>query len=457
MKPSIHRLSIFGVLLALLLAAAAPAVAESSDPTVLGRDGAVWRLLSGSYGELFPEGAEADPRRAALALEVSRAGDEAERWLVPGSVGRDVDAVRNLVLEERTQLVYVLWEGLLNGVHPMLYLTSFDGSAFSEVIEISGSPFSSKGSPQLVVTRESSPLAGSDKAGNAGERTILHLVWWEELAGTSRKLYSPIILEQGMYLGDAPVFDLGGLVPEGGDKGWEPVTGGIGNALVARPGKDSRTLVVGFLDPESHHLVTLRLRVLPRELGELAEGAAAAAIELGAEAASREELADQLHAAVLELGAAFHEASRLYMADRAELLVASAEEESTPDGLSILAEKLRAEVIIIGIRIGANGLDSPDDTQVVSIGPEGEAGNHGHLLGVSVVGDRPAPEVDGPASLFLSESGYHALVVWEGEGDRLYYRESTPEGWTEAAFLQLGPELDRETAYGILADRIGER
>ena len=441
------------LLLAVLTGALlAPAAVTAEAPRVLDRDGAIITLLGGAYQELFPDGTETSHDHSVLALNVHHLDDRSERWLVPGTESRDLEGARTLVLEDRSQVVYVLWESLFNDLHPIFYLTSFDGTAFSEVIEIVSDPFARKGSPQLVVTRESVTDAAS---GGEIDRTLLHLTWWQEAQGVSRKLYTPIIIQDGIYQGRSPIIDLARFSPEGGE--LPEISPFIEDAIVAFPGEDSRSVVTGYIDRYSHRLVTLRMQVIPRALVDFIDKARAEFIVIGNKVGSYRELAEQMRRAMLEIGEDLHVAIRLYLAEHLAAMLEEIDGAPNPDDILSMADKARAEFIVIGLKLGPNGVVDAGG-EVLAVGPILEDGAH-HLVGVTRMSDHAAPEVDGPTTLFVSDSGKDVLVAWEpvGQERRIYYRQSTADSWTDPAFLELGQGLDRQGALQMLEQRIRGR
>ncbi len=439
------------LLLALLSTIAWMPAAQADSPAILSSGGEILRLLNGSYGELFPGGTDAAPDNPVLALEALSPDGTAKRWLVPDTESRDPEGSETMVLEESTRTVYLLWESLYNGSHPRLLLTSFDGQAFSERIEISRGPFSRKSSLRLAITREDFAVA-TEEGTEAGGRTMVHVLWSEDVSDLSHKYYAPIILQDGVYIGQTPVIDLAGLIT-GGNVG-DSVPAGLANALAIRLGQDNRSVVVGFLDPLTRRLEAVRLRALPRELTDLAEKVRGELILIGARADSVEGLAEELAAAILEMDTHFHVAALAYIAEQVQLTVLSGGEDLSPPSIGALSDRVRGELILIGARMEANGLAGSDANQVLEM-----AGDHSvHQLEITPAASYAAPEVDSedPVTLFLSESGANLLVAWDQEGG-VAYRESRGKVWSEPVLIETGIELDREAVYLLLDQRIRDR
>ncbi len=427
---------------ALCLASASLAAPERR--LALDADATVYRLQQGAYGELFPAGTAAAPDNPVLALDVRSAGGAVQRWLVPGTETWDPESSSSLVYEKSTGVVYLLWQTLFNGIHPLLHLTSFDGAEWTSVVEIANGPFTRKGSPRLAVTREAGP--------DGADRTLLHLVWWEAVPGeSSRKRYAPIFVDGVGDVGAPPVFDLSSFLPARDDSPRGDAAG-LENALALRPGANDHSVVVGFLDPNSHRLVTLRVELLPRELDNLADEIRAHIVIVGDNSITTPaDLADSAHSKLLEIGTDFHEATRHYLAEQVRKTVMSTSEHLSPEEITSIADVIRAHIVIVGSRIRVGGIEDVSDSEILEIGPTPN-GSYQHL-NVSVISSREAPEVGGPAKLLLSESGRSAIVTWEEDGC-VHYRESSGDGWSDPGVIELTEDLDRESVYRLLEERV---
>ncbi len=436
-----------------LLALVVPGIGNAQEvSSVLGNDGTVFRLYEGTYGDLFEGGAETDPASPVLALERRHQDGSSDLLLVPGSESADQESSASMVLEDKTGVVYLVWETLFNGHHSLLQLTSFDGSAWSELIEITGNIFANKGTPRLVVLRETDVIS---EAGAKSElnRTTLHLTWWEESTGVSVKRHALIVLEDGQYIGWAPIIELSNFVLHD-DTSAPPEVGGLENALTLQAGRNHRDVVVGFVNPRTHRLITLEIESLSRVIGSFAEKLRGEIVVIGLTAGSRTELAEMARSEVLTQGTAFHDATRFYLAEHVALTVEQSEEEFTPAGIDAIADKLRGEIVVIGSRIRLGGLENARDSEIIRVGQSPTNGGAPyHYYQVTVVSDRPAPEVGGHAELLLSKSGENVIVTWEADG-HVFYSESLDEGWSEPTSILLTEDLDYDTIRRMLSERI---
>lgn len=438
-------------ILSLLLAISVGAAAAASAGVVEARidsEGKVLRLSSGVHSELFA-GSE-DPS-TVLVLDVVGPEGATERHLVPGTESLSPESSPRLVYESANGAAYLLWEGFVAGVHPVLFLTSFDGTGFSDLIEITSGLFSHKGAPDLVVTRDSDV----DDEGAAHVRTVMHLTWWHETPTISRKLYAAVVLEDGDYLGWTPIFDLSSLVGQSEVGGWVPAP--QQNLLRVRSGADHRGVVIGFVDPDSGALVALRAELQPRALSDLAEKARGHIIGIGLRAKTRLELAEDVSAAVLDSGGAFHPAAIEYLATSVREHILASSLPLDEEGLPLLADSARGHIIGIGARIRSAGLASDAGSRFLTIGAEVDDPTVRHLIEVSRVAAWEVPDGVGAAPrLFLSPSGADALVAWD-RGGRVHYRETTGQEWSPMSTIESRDGLEVEAIYEMLAERIADR
>ncbi len=421
--------------------------------TVLGQNGTVYQLHEGRYGELFEDRIEADAESPVLALDVRHADGSFERLLIPGTETSDQESSASMVFEDQTGIIYLAWETLFNDQHPLLHLTSFDGAEWSELIEITSNIFAGKGEPQLVVLREADQIVEQGSETNRC-RTTLHLTWWEESEGISRKLHALIILDQGEYIGWAPILDLSNYVLE--TEVADPLdVPGLENTLDIRKGRNHRTIVSGFINPLTHRLITLEIEALSQVISNVADAIRDRLVVLGHQAESHATFIETAYTEVLSQGTMFHEAARQYLAEEVATIIEQS--DFSPAGVNEIADLSRAQIIVIGLRIGPGGLANPRGSEIIAVGDTANDDAPQHYYQVTVVSDRPAPEVGDPAELMLSESGRNVIVTWEEEteeGSYILYRESQEDGWSDPSSIELTEDLDRDTVYRMLAERI---
>lgn len=447
---------LFGIAAAGLLATSASAIERTA---ALGSRGEIYIAKAGTYGSLFPTGTETPPGNQVLAVEVTKASSSTQRFLVPLTKGEEAESSPALIYEDDSNTLFVVWESRTTPLSSVLMLAGFDGSHWTQPIQLSGNPFSSKSSPQLAITRDSFPVAGEDGATVTRSRTVLHLIWEEEGApGNFELLYTPVILEDGNYLGLNPVYHLNEFIADGasGSNFAPPLA--LVHAPILQNGQDARTVVVAFASSTGRWLTSVVVDVLPEELSHLADDARASIIEIGRQGSfpsNRSVLADRAKANIIDRGAAFHTDVVRYMADQIYTQILT----DRSDDLIALSEKARASIIEIGVRLSGRGLRDRDDTAKARIAEIEDPQpappvSPTHLIHFRVADSLPVPQVgSNGVRLFVSESGEDMLISWT-ERDRVLYRMSRNDGWTEQREIKLSDSVNLDRAYEILTQRV---
>lgn len=457
---------------ALLAAAllAAPGVLRASD-AALGDGGKLYRLTAGTYADLFPDGTAAEPDAAVLALDVIAPGEPRLRWLVPGSESPAVDLSPALVFEPASQIAYAIWESRRDSETSAILLAGFREDAWLGPVEIASHAAPLKQAPTVLITRDEFGQADVTEGQVRTTRTVLHVLWWERSgAGEPIVRYSPVVFEDGAYVGWNPVFRLDALDPN------EPTEGLTGSPDLFRSpalsaGTDVHTAMIAFANPRTGRLLTVQARVLPGELGLLADRIPDAVVTAGY-SDGEDRLAairGTLRSHVIEIGDRFNPAVIEHFADAA---VAAAEVlyEAKPNRpIAALADELRSHVIEIGARL-LGGVERPTQakaSRVLEVTPlEADAAEVvSSLVDLRLVRDLPVPEgVSGTSDIYASEDGTRLLVSWKS-GRGIFYSESLPEAaeggggasWTMPLALELGEEADEAEIEAILRARVLQR
>lgn len=439
---------------------AAPALGATS---VLGHDGTIYSVTAGSYGALFPQGTNLDPNDPVLALDVQRSDGSSEHLLVPATAGSEPDTLPSLVYEDESNTVYLLWASRIN-IHPVFYLTGYNGQSWSDTVEITGNPYAMKGAPGLAITRETFDTTASDGTTTTHNRTILHVVWKEETATPDlyAAYYTPVVLEDGAYTGHNAVYRLDDLVANDAPSD-QPLTGALGQQITIRNGAVDGEVVVGFVDSSTGRLVTIGVDAIPHDLVSLADGARAHIIVTGVKytPADIKSMAADARAHIIATGFHLHPGTvRLIADDVASYIEANGNDLGTSSGLSSLAAGARAHIIVTGARYtGSDGLRNvvaQSQTTVVSADPE-QTANSGYVA-LRVVNDQALPALEsGAPALYLSPSGTSVLIAWAGADSVLYRENLDQSGWSDLQTLRLGPQTSADQAAKLLAARVGDR
>jgi hypothetical protein len=455
-----------------LAAVARPGLATSHD-SALGSGGEVYQVRTGNYGDLFPDGQAVAPTTPVLAVDVTRTGAPVQRVLIPDTVDAAAESSASLLYEDDSQTVFVLWQSY-EGIHPILKLAGFDGSAWSAPITVVGNPFAPKTSPQFAITRETFQDVTDDGTGTSvtKHRTSLHLLWQEEgsAAGSIDTFYTPVIFVDGVYTGNNPVYNLSDFLPAGSPADIQPT---LLRAPTIQSGRDQRTVVVGFASQSKGQMATVEIDVLPEELSRLSEEARSHIIEIGAALYSSDlaGLAAKARSHIIEIGIAFHPELASTLADQVSTTIQTSVSTDLPD----LAQKARSHIIEIGAKLSARGLRNLSEdslSQIVQVDDPASRGAGGaanfatistptasaaYLIQVRVASHRPVPRV-GPGNVvvFVSEAGEDALISW-AQADKVLYRLSSGGTWTDPRALPFSTSLDITKAYDIIGQRVRNR
>jgi hypothetical protein len=227
---------------------------------------------------------------------------------------------------------------------------------------------------------------------------------------------------------------------------------------VIQPGRDSRTAIIGFISASTRRLVTIETDLLPEELGKLAEKLRLHIIDIGARQNDRSVLARSVKEALLADEFLFEPEVLRYLAAQAhDQIIASSE-----DSIESLSRKLRLHIIDIGARLSGRGLRTsagPAKLEEIprSFGGEAVATSVPYWIQLRTVSSWPAPTVGaGDFRLVVSDSGQDALVSW-AQADRVFYRVSKADGWTDPQEIQLTETVTLEKAYELLESRVRNR
>lgn len=429
--------------LALLTLAALPASAEPRViTTALGHDGRLVSLVQGTYGEMFPDGAEVPSDFAVMALRsTSSAGDE-DIQVIPATLDHDYEGVAELVMMGDTGVSFVFWQSWPSPIHSRLRVTSFDGETWTEPIEVASSAFSWRISPSFGVSR--GPSRGPV------QRTVLHIAWLEEVAGGLwLSKYAPLILDDGKYVGSHPILVLNDFV--GGTDGV--IRSDLQIPPVLLPGGSGDMMVAALFDQRSERVAALELRFADSELSLLGD---AAADEMerneGSGAAS---LRSAVRTRLLGDGAHLKpEILNPLVADLDAFLRKRLAEEGS--GLATFRDEARVHLIDIGFRLTDGRMQRAVDqarVHLIDIGVRDRESRR-HDVRVSVVSDRSlAKPYPGTPEILVSSTGAKLILAWHVE-NRILYQESRAVGWNEVQEIRLTETLDRDAAMAILQRRV---
>lgn len=460
-----HRLLV-PVFLTALVSFATVGFAET-EQTILAFDGKPVRLVQAVYGDLDPLGSLADPRDPVIALKQPATDGRLHLELVPGTEGAEQEGSFSLLYDRSSDSLFIFWESRREQ-STALYLAGRNAEGdWTEVVEVSGSPFSSKTPPKLAITHDLFSTETESGGTSQARRSILHLVWSEERGGEQTLVYSPVVLQNGSYLGPNAVYDLARLAPEQPDPEAPAPTRWLIESLLVTAGADGHSVVLAFADSTTHRLLTLQIEALSDEVISLADGARSNITVIGHRPPIRRVL-DVARSNITVIGHRIHPAVRSFMMQSIERgLLGSSTDASlgTTVDAELAASIVWEEIIRAAASVEDQGLldeatlRQPQLLEVIAREPEEERPAGSPLLQLRVASDRPVPKTgDTPQTrIFVSPDGRDVIVSWLEEPlekPRLLYVESRGDGWSDVQSFELGDQMSLRAAYELLERRV---
>jgi len=444
-----------------------PARAATRE-SALGSVGEVYLPRVGYQSEFFPESqSSAGDDPLIVALQVLRPGEQPQWLAVPESEVMRPDASCFVLYEDLSDTVFIVWEGRV-GSHPMIKLASYRQGEWSDVLQVSDSAWTWKGFPRLAITRDSFELAGDGGAPRQIQRTLLHVVWWEDDTDGPRTLYRPLVLLDGVFQGLGPVYVLNDLVEASEDATAEiPATSLTHHPSLQVIG-DGKNLIVTFADEARRKLFVLDIGLLPAGLGLLGEDAFHFVTDYPQgppQDSSLESFAGAVRARILISGGKYKlnpRSVQLLANDIQSQITGEIGQQSHQD-LSSLAGLVRARILISGARLSSETIDrfTPlGSTSVLEVAPEWAVPSADptlaglpHVVRFSILRQLPTPATgEGNNYIFSSPDGQRLIVAWEEE-EGLFYREAFQGQWSGNLSVPTGDHLTLAEALEAVRQR----
>jgi hypothetical protein len=424
--------------------------------------GDVHRLALGRFADLFGGSTALPADNVILALDVIHPDGTFDRWVVPGTEGAEVESSPALLEDDRTGAVHLVWNSpaTANQVFSRLLLRSWSPGGWSDLLDLASGSGAEKTAPALMLTRDGyrTVVAGVE---TAVDRQVIHLVWSEASDSGPRAFYSPIVFLNGAYIGWNPVVSLDEFAPA------EPVSAfpaplAIRQAPSLRDGGGADRVIASFVQSHSQQLATVVVRLLPGELGDLAEQARGSIIELGATLYPGQisELARQARGSIIELAGLFHSSAAGSMADAVANTISAA--DPAQQDLPGLAMQARGSIIELGSEIlGAglvNGCGAGSTILELPVLVPGGGSDFSHFFQFWRAATWNLPDLSAiPSPAYLvSPDGARAILGWV-DGNKLDWRETLADGsWSETKQLDL-TLLPVEQAMAVLERHLSGR
>lgn len=440
----------------------------------LGDSGQLYSVQAGTYGSLFSAagtqaaiaGAPAPSPAATtpvLALDTTLPGAAATRQLVPSTDDGAVDSSPALIYEDTSKTLFVVWVASSDPTSSVLKLLSYNGTQWSQPIEIISNPYATKTAPQLTLTHDTHQVTDATTGKvTIHRRTVLHVVWSENSAsGLYQAYYTPVIFADGAWIGTVPEpmllnsYDAAEATTQGG-----PFSTPLAATPAVQSGRDVSTAVTAFASNASGMLTAVELDFLPEELRDLADACAAAMASGGAKyfPGQLAALAAQAQATLQANGGAFQpEVLQAVGSDMQTQILGGATD------LTTMALKTRAVIIDSGAKFTARGVKIgpllPPGTvgpQIVEIVPPN--GGPSQFVQLRVASTRAWPTVGGTngVQLLVSPTGDNAMATWlSADGTSAFYTNTQLDGtWSATHQLQLSTSFNLELALQVLQQRV---
>jgi len=443
---------------ALALGFLVSAGASAFDRTgAIGPDGEIYLTRVGAYGMLFPKGNSYPANNVVLTLEVSRTGKPADRILVPGTGGAEIESASYAVFEETSKSLYLLWQSNVSSVN-QLVLRSFKDGSFGPPIEVASGTFqASISAPQAAVTRDEFSVSTADGSIATVHRTLLHLIWWQESAEGNQVLYAPITLIEGVYTGWHPVYALNDFDSSDDD----PVAAletlsQLYRAPRIQTGRNDHSVVVSFANERNGRMAVVDLSVIPGEISVIADKLRSHVIEIGRRNPGLQAIADRLRSHVIEIGRLNPRVLSFLSTDVYEHILSAGGRYVDAGNYTGLADDVSAYVTRSATNLLENGRlgEEANAPQILRLAESVDEEVGAPRLQVRRVFSRPAPRTAAaPTTIFASKDGKAILVAWDTVS-QIRYRETSPEGWGEVLAIPISADLTREQAYDFLEQRL---
>ena len=291
-------------------------------------------------------------------------------------------------------------------------------------------------------------------------RRVLHLAWIETTDLGATAFYTPIVFLDGRYIGWNPVVRLDDLV-QAETPSPVPAAAALRERVALEVGRAGDRVLIGFVDSRTLRVATAEVRLLPGELGQLAEEARGHIIEYATTRFPQEipAIAEEARGHIIEYATALHPAMAAYVADGTRTYLLGAD---PAEGLEAFAVGARSTVLALGDQVVGGGLVNgcAGSGALLELPPlvAQEGKDFPQFFALRGIRFWGAPELpaDVAPMLLVAPDGERALVGWIA-GAQLAYRETLPDGfWSEIRTLDL-TQVPFGDAFAALESRLSGR
>ena len=450
-------------------------------PRVITTAGEVLEAKTGTYGDLFPGGAELPSATPVMALDVQPQGGAAGRLLIPGTGDARLEegpiAIFEPAAEAADETLLLLWQSLSSdgAVRQIRGIGVRRGSAgleWSEAFAVNGADgqvLELSAAPQFAITRQD--FSHQIEAESIHVRhTLVHLLW-QGPGGTA--MYSAVVWVNGLYVGHNPVFDLSAeyLVASEGDGATEtlPLSAELLQASHLEVAEGGRSLRLAFANGTSGRIGNLLIEAVPLAHGVLGDLVRQEVFEHADsfDPGALQSFVDKFRAGVVIIGRnyKYHPAVVEYVSSRVGNWILDNGESYGYEEFVGLGKDARDLTIGLTQSVYASTVEDPGapGSTLVELdlsgvfGGDTAADHPGQLLGFQVTADLAVPQIgEGDVALLASNDGQRLLITWlDDEGSQLHYVESRLDGsWSEAQVIALHDGLTSTEAQRLLRSKL---
>ncbi|MEM8930618.1 MAG: hypothetical protein AAGE94_05555 [Acidobacteriota bacterium] len=452
----IATMFLVGALLALPTAASETA----GGARALGLDGTFYQVLDGTRSQLLGEG-EGELR--VLALEVTPAGGESERILVPGTETWRRESHAQVFVDGDT--VLMVWrQGAPGGRFSLHFQSWRDGEWLpGSQIQVGHANHLFDSDPTLLLTREAYSLDLDDETTIEVRRTIVHVVWQAE-SGEVRYVGIPFV--DGRYIGWHEPLALTGILVKS-NTGHGAGSAASPTIVACRVLDGTATVSITLDDPQHNRLATIHVETLPMELAVVGDAIRDEITGLGTDFDPNRipEIRDKMLGRAVWIGHRLRLSPAVldFLTSRLGEWISGLDTSSVDDS-DALADAARHEAIELGREVYAKGVVDPDDLSagIPDLDLTGDPDSNGHrdalgdLVRFDLRSDFVSPEVGpGAVTVHASDDGRALLVSWhDTEAGRIEWAENRGAGWSDPRVLTLSDALDIDSAHALLRESI---
>ncbi len=434
------------------------AVAAGFPTSVLGNSGDVFAVRVASYGDLFPEGADAGAETRLLVLDVTRPDGAIEQRVVPGTVGAQRESASWLLYSKRSGVLNVIWQSRA-GRNLSLYTVSLEGGEWSGVDEIYLNPAAAK--PKYVMTQDSFAFESEEGEAQAVERHVLH-VFRPRADALDAVEYTPIIFLDGRFVGTYEAF----LFYHLNANANEPPAALLPEFLQVTANDNQNVVSLVFGSAESGRLTTYQIGNLSLAFSSLGAEVESFALTAEVDPDDLSSFAGTMGAHIIGIGHRSRLDSAIlgYLAGEVEDWIVGSGTRFAEEEPEILAAELRGLVLelstslVFGASASTTKSGSVLEIDLGHLGGDESGPGLTYAMDLRLAAEVPVPETGGEElSLFTSESGASFVAFWTDQRDTLWFVESRfgdDETWSQPQSLVLGEQLSLEQARPLLRQRI---